>query len=230
MKDDKLPILPLVVKAGVGISSLLVFPILWLWFGAPGLLVGCIGTLAAGGLFRLAKGMIAFRRTEVSHSPSRSGVPDEHTPKTKSRLISQFVLCSIFYLVIICPALVLLTDCHPLLVFLAVMTGVIFTSTVVLAWATLWAIRKNTRENQFSISTILLLTLLAAAYLGAIRWIADLAGEQLGAGSQTFLAAAVICVILTIVSLPFLVLTMESLIWFAVWLVRRPWVQQRIRH
>ena len=231
MKDNSLLVLPrsLALKAGIGISCLVVFRWLWLWFGAPGILVGGVGALVLGGLVHLVKSVLVFRRTVVSCSSSRNDCPEKRESKKKSQLILQFVWCSVFYLAIICPILALLTDCHLLLVFLAVMTGVVFTGAVILVWATMWAIRKDTRENQFSISALLILTLLTAAYLGAIRWIADLAGEQLGTGNQTFLAAAVICVILTIVSLPFLVLTMESLVWFAAWLVRRRSVQEWIR-
>jgi hypothetical protein len=109
------------------------------------------------------------------------------------------------------------------------MTGIIFTGTIVLVWATSWAIRKDARRNQFSIVTLLFLTLIAAIYLGAIRWLADLAGDGLQAGDATFLAAAAICLVLTALSAPFLLLIMESLVWFAAWLVRRPWVQGWLR-
>jgi hypothetical protein len=217
------------LKVGGGMLCLVVLRVLWLQFGVPGIMFGSIGIMMVLGATLLGAGVLTFRRTVKSYRPSRADGQVEVGPKGKSRLISQFVWASLVYLLLVCPILSILTDCHPLLVFLAVMAGVVFTATVILVWVTSWAMRTDSRRNQFSILTLLFLTLLAAIYLGAIRWIADLSGDRLGAGGQTFLAAAVLCVILTLISLPFLVLVMESLVWFAAWLVRRPWVQRRIR-
>lgn len=219
----------LALGVGVGILYLVLLRYLRLHFGVPGTMVGLVGIIVGLGAVMFGRGVLAFRRTVTSHGPSGPDLQVEETPKKKSQLIRQFVLGCLFYLFLVCPILAVLTDCHILIVFLAVMAGVVFTGTVILVWATSWAIKKDSRGNQFSILTLLFLTLLAAVYLGAIRWLADLAGDRLGTGGQAFLAAAVICVVLTFISWPFLALIMESLVWFAAWLVRRPWVQRRLR-
>ena len=146
----------------------------------------------------------------------------------RSRLVRQFV-GGVFYLAVISMVLAESTDSNFFVVFGAVTTGVIFTGTIILVWAASCAIRVDAHRSQFSILTLLVLTLLAAIYLSAIRLFADLAGERLGAGDSNFLVAAVICLILTGVSLPFLLLFMDSLVWLAVWLVRRPWVQRCLK-
>lgn len=217
------------LKVAAAVFCLALLRVLWFHFGVPGIMLGSVGIMVGLGAIMFGKGVLTFHRTVKSYRPTPADGQAEEATKRKSRLISQFLSASLLYLAVVCPILSVLTDCHIFLVFLAVMAGVVFTGTVILVWITSWAMRKDSRGNQFSILTLLFLTLLVATYLGAIRWLADLAGDELGAGEHTFLAAAAICVILTLISLPFMVLIMESLVWFAAWLVRRPWVQQWIR-
>jgi hypothetical protein len=150
------------------------------------------------------------------------------TPRQRSaQLIRQFI-GGMVYLAFISGVLTGVTEGNFFVVFAAVITGVVFTGTAILVWATSWAIRKESRRGQFSIATMMFLTFLAALYLGVIRLIAnqiDLPRNE----EPTFLIAAVACVMLTVFSAPFLLLLMESLVWFAAWLVRRPWMQARIR-
>jgi len=140
-------------------------------------------------------------------------------PNSRPRLIGQFV-AALAYLAMISGVLAELTGVGFVLVFAAVMAGIVFTGTATLAWATAWALRDNARQSQISILTMLFLTLLAAVYLGAIRWLTDAAGDRIGGGAS-FVAVAAIGGFLTLLSLPFVILLMESLVWFAVWLVRR---------
>lgn len=150
-------------------------------------------------------------------------------PSTQqARLIRQFV-GGLLYLACISMPLAGLIQCNFFLVLGAVTTGVVFTGTIVLVWAASCASRTDAHRSQFSILTLLVLTLLAAIYLGTVRYLADLIDIRVGTGQPTFLIAAVICLILTGISLPFLLLFMDSLVWIAVWLVRRPWVQRCLR-
>lgn len=63
-------------------------------------------------------------------------------------------------------------------------------------------------------------------YLGRIN--EAVRGEQLGR-ERPFVAVAVACFILTGLSLPFLLIYAEHLIWLAAWFVRRPWMQDRLK-
>ncbi|MHB8900187.1 MAG: hypothetical protein ACYC6Y_15670 [Thermoguttaceae bacterium] len=146
----------------------------------------------------------------------------------RARLVRQFV-GGLLYLAFISMLLAGLIQCNFFLVLGAVTTGVVLTGTIILVWAASCAIRTDAHRSQFSILTLMFLTLLTAIYLSAIRLFTDLAGERLGTGDSIFPGAAVICLILTGISLPFLLLFMDSLVWLAVWLVRRPWVQRCLR-
>ena len=161
------------------------------------------------------------------HERVLSPVPAE-AAKARVKLVWQFV-GGLLYLGVVSLLLTGLTEGHFLIVFAAVTSGVVFTGTMLLVWATSWALRADTRRNQFSISTLLLLTTILAVYLGVIRLLADLSGERFGAGGNKFLAVAVICLVMTGVSLPVLAFFLESLVWLAAWLVRWPWVQKWIR-
>lgn len=148
--------------------------------------------------------------------------------KQRLRLLWQFVQ-GVLYLAFASALITTFIDGSFLLVFAAVITGAVFTGAMTVAWAGSWATRSELRTKQFTIRTLLFLTLIAAAYLGAVRWIAELAGGRVGNESQTFLASGVMCLVLTGISLPFLLIFMDSLVWFAVWLVRRPWVRAWLR-
>lgn len=165
----------------------------------------------------------ASKRTEHA----RAGALDQ-TTKSRSRLACQFA-GGMLYVAMVSTLLAEFTDGSFWIVFAAVVSGAVFTGTVILTWATLWALRQDTRKNQFSIQTLLFLMTVSAVFLGVVRLLADLSADRLGTGNASLLAVAVSCLILTVLSLPFLALIMESLVWFAAWLVRRPWVQRWLR-
>ena len=111
----------------------------------------------------------------------------------------------------------------------AVSSGMVFTAVLFLVWATTWSLSSRSRWNQFSISTLMLLTAVSAIYLSVIRLLADMSGEQLGAEEQSFLVLAGVCFVLAGFSLPFLLIYMEHFIWLAAWFVRLPLVQGWLR-
>jgi cation transport ATPase len=158
---------------------------------------------------------------------ARQGI-EHQTTKSRSRLAWQFV-GAMLYIAVVSLLFAEFTDRAFWIVFAAVVSGAIFTGTVILTWATLWALRKDTRKNQFSIQTLLFLMTISAVCLGVARLLADLVGDRLGTGGASLLSVTIFCLVLTVLSLPLLALTMESLVWFAAWLVRKPWVQRWLK-
>ena len=192
----------------------------WYWF--------CIGGFVLGTVVDCCRKVSSRQEIERGPTSKRAehgseGALDQ-TTKSRSRLAWQLAV-GIFYLGIVSTLLAEFTNGSFWIVFAAVVSGAVFTGTVILTWATLWALRQDTRKNQFSIQTLLFLMTVSAVYLGVVRLLADLGGDRLGAGSASLLSIAVFCLVLTVLSLPVMVLIMESLVWFAAWLVRRPWVQ-----
>ncbi len=157
---------------------------------------------------------------------ARQGI-EHQTTKSRSRLAWQFVV-ALLYMALVSLLFTELTGRSFWIVFAAIVSGAIFTGTVILTWATLWALRKDTRKNQFSIQTLLFLMTISAVCLGVVRLLADLVGDRLDTGGVSLLSVAIFCLVLAVLSLPLLALTMESLVWFAAWLIRRPWVRARL--
>lgn len=200
----------------------------WMQLGVWGICLGVVFIVLGAAASRIRRATAPSpsednKAGRTRHERVLSPVPAE-AAKARVRLILQFV-GGILYLAFASLLLTGLTRAPFLIVFGAVTSGVTFTGAMILVWATSGALQTQSRRNQFSISTLLLLTTILAVYLGAIRLLVDLSGERLGAGGNTFLAAAVICLIMTGVSLPFL----ASLVWLAAWFVRCPQVQRRLR-
>ncbi len=207
-----------------------VFGALWWQFGAWAILPGLALIVLATAIWGIRKVAPRWQSGEGSvdmsnlHERIISPVPFE-AAIGRERLYSE-LFGGILLLAFISSTLTELTGAPFLIVFAAVTSGVVFTGAMILAWA---ISRANTRRKQFSIATLLILLTLSAVYLGVIRLLVDLSGEQLGGNEHPFLAVAVTCVVLAGFSLPFLLIFMVRLIWLAAWLVRRPWVQEWIR-
>ena len=146
-----------------------------------------------------------------------------------ARFFFQFVL-GMGYLSVFCAGISEVTRTSFVLTLTVVLIGVVFTATAFLVWLGLRVVRKQDRRGQFSIATMLFLTFLVAAYLGVIRLFAERIAPNLGPHEPpSFELAATICVVLTVVSIPFLVILMDGFVWLAAWIVRRSWVQERLR-
>lgn len=196
----------------------------WYWL--------CIGCFVIGTVIDCCRKISSRQEAEQGPKSKRAehgsdGALDQ-TSKSRSRLAWQLAV-GIFYLAMVSTLLAKFTDGSFWIVFAAVVSGAVFTGTVILTWATLWALRQDTRKNQVSIQTLLFLMTVVGAYLGVVRLLADLGGDRLGAGSASLLSVAVFCLVLTVLSLPVMVLIMESLVWFAAWLVRGPWIQRWLK-
>jgi len=142
------------------------------------------------------------------------------------------------YLALVAYILSGLTGRDFLIVFPAVVCGALFCSAVVLFMLTRWALREESRMGQFGIGTMLILTGLVSMYFATVRWLmvgrspgsgedSGFLGIALGSGENLgFLGIALVCLVLAVVAIPFVLGMAESLVWFAVWTVRRPAVRR----
>ncbi len=206
-----------------------VFGALWWQFGAGAILfmlAWCVIAIA----IRLVSRVIPRRRpragrvdTGTLHERIFSPVPTEATVARKR--LSEGLLGGTLWLGFISSMLAGFTGAPFLIVFLAVALSAVFTGTMILAWA----ISRARRRNQFSVATLLILMTISAVYLAVIRLLVDWSGEPFLAGTHPFLSVAVACFIMIGFSLPLLLIFMVQLVWFAAWLVRRPWVQRWLK-
>lgn len=90
-----------------------------------------------------------------------------------------------------------------------------------------WAFRDDRRPGQFGIGSMLLGTVFFGVYLGVVRWLyVHQTSPPSGSSFGQFVIIAALCVLPAILSVPFMLLLADSLVWAAVWLVRRKAVQR----
>ena len=147
----------------------------------------------------------------------------------RERITSKLTVGLSCYLVFVSSTFAGFTGASVWIVLGAVASGMVFSAALFLVWVTTWSLSSRSRWNQFSISTLMLLTAISAVYLSVIRLLADMSGEQLGSEEQSFLAVAVACFVLVGFSLPFLLIYMEHLVWLAAWFVRLRRVQEWLK-
>ena len=112
-------------------------------------------------------------------------------------------------------------------VFFALAGSLLFTGTILLVWLTRWALRDDGQISQFGIGTLLMLTGLAAVYLGFVQWLIDRTGPLENTDhTSRFIAVCIISAILLAISLIPLLSMAESLVWLATRMVRWGWVQK----
>lgn len=116
---------------------------------------------------------------------------------------------------------------------LAVLVGTVFCTTLALVWLTRSALRGDGRKGQFGLASLFLLTTFAAVYFGAVRSVV-VSSVPLPAGRSShapgvFVLVGAICFVLAALAIPFVVAMADSLVWFAVWIVRRPSVRRWLR-
>ena len=208
-----------------------VFGALWWQFGAVALLIGLAWIVLGFALSLVRRLLPSWQGDEEGIERNEQVLSSNPTEaKTaKRRITSNLAVAFGGYPILVSSILAGFTGAPFWIVLGAVASGMAFTAALFLVWATSWSMSSEARWNQFSISTLLLLTTISAMYLGVIRLLADLSGKQLGTEEQPFVAVAVACFILTGFSLPFLLIYAEHLIWLAAWIVRRPWVQDRLK-
>ena len=125
------------------------------------------------------------------------------------------------YLAIIAAFISAATETGFLRVFPAVVCGAFFCCGLALVWIVGWAFREDARLGQFSIRSLLFLTVYVSLYFGVVRWLATHSPDA----EDALPVIAGFCLALAVISVPVLIFWMESLVWLAVWVVRRRCVQ-----
>lgn len=156
-----------------------------------------------------------------------NGRPHSGPPFWKSAF--RFV-AGLGYLALVAVVLSGLTAAPFLRVFLAVALVAAFLTTLVLIWLTRWAMREDGRRGQFGLASLLFLTTLVAVCLAVVRWVVVSANPlrrdgQWSSELTIFLFTGALFLLLATLALPFLAGMAESLVWLAVWFVRRPLVR-----
>ena len=150
-------------------------------------------------------------------------------PQTRGSRWSQFVFgCA--YLVVMAGMFSSLSGRPFWLMLVAVFIGAAFCTSIVLVWLIRWARKVASRLGQFSIASLLFTMLLVSIYFGIVRWLVvrwDVQRAPLPSeGAWQFVYVAVLCFFLFLVAAPLMLRMAESLVWLAVWIIRRPLVQR----
>jgi hypothetical protein len=141
-------------------------------------------------------------------------------------------LVGLAYLAALSLAIVALTGTAFWIVFPAVVAGAAAASGLALAWATLWALRDDGRLGQFTVGSLLFLTVFVSGYFALVRWLAIAARQNLKLDipdAPAFATFGVASLLPILIGIPLMVRMAESVVWFGVWLVRRPAVRDWLR-
>lgn len=146
-----------------------------------------------------------------------------YQPTSRLRLWWRFIV-GMAWLAMVAGGLTLISGYPFLAVYAATVCGALFTSGLALAWLLRWAMNDDARERQFGLASLLFFITFTAIYLAAMRWVVDhvqaLSRETLPWQAVLFIVFG--CTLLAILSCPAVFCVTESLMWFAVWLVRWP--------
>ena len=144
-------------------------------------------------------------------------------PTSRTRLWLR-LLAGLLYLSLVSAILSDVTGHHFLPVLVGVIAGALFCSSLALVWLTLWAVRRDSRLGQFGIGSLFFLTLFVAMYFGLVRWLVVALESNQGPpeGAQSlFVRLAIFSLGPMLFSIPFVLGVTESLLWLAVWVLRR---------
>jgi len=147
-------------------------------------------------------------------------VSDEKTPRGW-RLWARLILTAT-YLAGFAAVLSAATDVHFVQMFAAVAAMAIACCGLSLTWLVLWARRLDSRLGQFTVGSLLFLTLLVSLALSFVSWVASHLDRQIAVASgERFAVAAVISAGFAVPAIPLLVRATESVVWLAALAVRR---------
>jgi hypothetical protein len=104
--------------------------------------------------------------------------------------------------------------------WMAVLTGAILLTTLLLAWLVRWARREDLHDKQFSLATLLLATALLAIFLALVRWLVVRQPGLPSGDLMFFMIFGLVCLAILASALPGVLLVADAVIWLAVWLVR----------
>jgi hypothetical protein len=144
----------------------------------------------------------------------------EPPPTSRFTLLLRF-LGGLAYMAILSAVFSEVAETEFLLVFLAVVCGALFSCGLALFWAVGAVLSGTGRPGQFGIRSLLFLTVYVAIYASLVRWLAIHSSNA----EDALPIIAFFCLVLMMVSVPVLIFWTESLVWTAVWIVRRNCVQ-----
>lgn len=156
---------------------------------------------------------------------------------TRTQLWSRFVV-GMAWLAIMAVGVSLMTGQSFFGAYLAVLCSALFASAVALAWLIRWASKEENRERQFGLGSLFFfVTLLAICFAGMSAILRGMAVHEtagLPAGTRQppawlIVPLGIYCLVLILISVPFVMGIVEALMWFAVWLVRRPTTHRVVR-
>ncbi len=200
------------------------------WFIGPwGSLLG-LGVL---GVSIIAGVWVAYRNWPTqSPCESNTGNPAESENLTsRSQLWLQFAAGAGFLAFLATP-ISLIAEISFMIVFPVLFAFVVSCGALLLAWQKPWVRRADSERRQFGISSVLLLTTIAAIFLGLVRWLMCVITERTDALDESiplFLALALFALVAAIPTIILGLHMTESLLWGAVWIVRRPWFRRMMR-
>jgi len=104
--------------------------------------------------------------------------------------------------------------------FLIVFLGAVFICGLALWWLTLWARGQDRRQGQFRLRSLIFLTAFVALYFGAVRTVVTALPTASREGSA-FLLVALFGIVPIAISIPFVLVVTDALLWTILWLKRR---------
>jgi hypothetical protein len=178
------------------------------------------------GVFRPTSDVSLPERCEVEFEPRVVG---QDKPTSRDDLWYRF-LAGLAYTGLVASLLSTSTRCAFFFTFAAVFSGFLVCGGLGLWWLTLWARQKDARPGQFGIGSLLFLMVFGAIFCGTVRWIVVRVAEQQSQPESAglFCIVALICLPLTLVSIPVVLRMMEGVLWTAAWFVKRPQVRRWI--
>jgi len=152
---------------------------------------------------------------EANPPPVRSGRP------SANELFSR-AAAGTAYLAILSLFLAELAETNFLFVFVVVFITLMFEFALFLTLAAGWALRAPRPRFQLRLSSIFLVVAMVAIYLAGIRRIVAAAGLSGQLPLSGWLGTCILGLIFMALSIPYVLLLGEAMLWAAVWLVRRP--------
>jgi hypothetical protein len=162
--------------------------------------------------------------------PPLGGEEERAAERRWRRLFNQFALGSL-WLAFLSFATANLTGTSFLVVLAVLSAGGLGAVLLAAVWMVTRA-QKEVRGGTYGIATLLLVTLYAAMYLAAVRFVALAVTEHFGGPMiGTFVGAAISCLFAVLISLRFVIGLADTLIWIAVWAVKQPAIRRMLaRH
>jgi hypothetical protein len=192
-----------------------------------------IACVLAYGLVRMLRQPVGQGQTPTSPAAGdASGQPQIAGAERRKSRITPAQRCAYFlagtmYLAMCAGAVSGVAKCSFLAVFPVTFCVFCFSGSLALFWLTLGAKQRNARPGQFGIGSLLLLMVFVAIFFGAVSWLTAQALPEYRIAAFCF--TSVILLVAIGLFIPIGLGMLESLLWGAVWLVKRPVVRRMLR-